>query len=102
MPTLLPAFGVAFMPLVLPPTEGDISHAAPARRRLKPGENMSLLDAANTTALVAPDRSKLDERRKRSDCIRYSGASPGGRALQAIFLRSLDFLVESGSHKHLQ
>ncbi|KAL1736330.1 hypothetical protein EV714DRAFT_199082 [Schizophyllum commune] len=70
----------------------------PARRRLKPGEDMSLLDAANTTALVAPDRTKLDERRKRSDCIRYPNTSPGGRALQAVFLRSLNFLVASGNH----
>ena len=98
MPVLMPSFGVAFMPLVLPPIEGDISHAAPARKRLKPGEDLSLLDAANTTALVAPDRSKLDERRKRSDCIRYPNTSPGGRALQAVFLRSLNFLVASGNH----
>ncbi|KAI4528079.1 hypothetical protein K525DRAFT_185177 [Schizophyllum commune Loenen D] len=71
---------------------------ATARRRLKPGEDMSLLDAANTTALVAPDRAKSEEHRQRSDCIRYPGTSPGGRALQAVFLRSLDYLVASGSH----
>ncbi|KAL1751494.1 hypothetical protein FB107DRAFT_293864 [Schizophyllum commune] len=71
---------------------------ASARKRLKPGEDLSLLDAANTTALIAPNRAKSEERRKRSDCIRYSGASPGGRALQAVFLHSLDYLVASSSH----
>ncbi|KAL1660932.1 hypothetical protein GGF50DRAFT_129899 [Schizophyllum commune] len=71
---------------------------APSRRRLKPGEDVSLLDAANATALVAPDRAKSEEHRKRSDCIRYPDTSPGGRALQAVFLCSLNFLVASGSH----
>ncbi|KAI5890347.1 uncharacterized protein SCHCODRAFT_02631586 [Schizophyllum commune H4-8] len=99
MRTLMPSFGVAFMSLVLPRTEGDISHAAPALKRLSPGKDVSL---PNLTAL---DRAKsvasLEERRKRSDCIRHSGTSPGGRVLQVVFLRSLDFLLASGSQQYL-
>uniref|UniRef100_D8Q9N5 Uncharacterized protein n=1 Tax=Schizophyllum commune (strain H4-8 / FGSC 9210) TaxID=578458 RepID=D8Q9N5_SCHCM len=72
---------------------------APALKRLSPGKDVSL---PNLTAL---DRAKsvasLEERRKRSDCIRHSGTSPGGRVLQVVFLRSLDFLLASGSQQYL-